>query len=234
MSPYPLKSLPTPVTASNRRGFTALELVAVATIIAIISLLLVQSLRPRVEEAREAGVQYEMGKLAGVMTTAYAETNRWFRLQDYDNTTAYVDYAADPTIEVPSHAYNVAGVSQRLAAPQRRQLSEKWNGQYYELQNFMTMGDMNADPYLQLMISNVDGPIFWNAGDGEELDRYPLDPWKNPYIFESSFRGVRIYSLGPNGLPGDETNPTPEHFHSPFAGTGQGVLGTGDDYVYIF
>ena len=58
---------PGPAIRSNRmarRGFSAVELIAVATIIVILSMILVQALRSRVEDSRAAATQSELAELA--------------------------------------------------------------------------------------------------------------------------------------------------------------------------
>jgi hypothetical protein len=75
-----------------------------------------------------------------------------------------------------------------------------------------------------------EGPILvLEADDEDELgdaalqlrSKYPIDPWGNPYLFfgpgrmgnvggriaitnETNFNTAVVYSMGPNGLPGDQ------------------------------
>jgi len=93
------------------------------------------------------------------------------------------------------------------------------------------------------------GPIFANTGvtvtgKDEANDRYPIDPWGNPYLFfapgqliisgvtsnETDYLAPVVYSMGPNGVPGNLTT-------APVASDylrDSGVLGTGDDVTWQF
>jgi len=99
-----------------------------------------------------------------------------------------------------------------------------------------------------------DIPILATNGMADQPeDRLLLDPWGTPYLFfgtgklneeggayttqETSFGNAAVYSLGPDGMPGDSV---------PYQGNAQNLLrdpnigqpgygaiiGTGDDYVY--
>jgi len=230
----------------SRRGFSAVELIAVATIMAILAMLLVQSLRPRVEEARQTAAKHEMNELRDVMETAFAETNHYFLLQHYDNTTNYTD-TSDPLttpLEVPTSYFNYAGTVEFFDSDsaQRRALANQWNGPYQSTSDYFTRDEVYD--YLPEIFSdrNGGGPFYREGNDDEEIDRYPKDPWDNPYIFESTYRGPVLYSMGPDGLPGPDPNktqpanfPQNEHFFSDLLDT-NGHLGAvgSDDLVLEF
>ena len=243
MSVHTVRQAPIPAARPRprgwrRRAFSAVELIAVATIIVILSMILVQSLRKRVEDARVAAAKHEMGELGDVISLAFAETNRFFRLQDYDNSTEYNENVVDMTIEVPLAYYDevggAPGIKQPLSNFERKGLSARWNGPYTAFRNYIEFGDLVADPPRATILSEVwggtgddatalsslsGGPVIWGnrGGQLETLDRYPLDPWGNPYIFESSYRGAFLYSMGQDGVPGPDPAdlPLPNNYPQP-------------------
>lgn len=68
--------------AAARRGFTAIELSAVVTIIAILVLILTPIVRNRVEEAKVAAARDDMWTIEKAQMLAYGYTGQFYRLQD--------------------------------------------------------------------------------------------------------------------------------------------------------
>lgn len=217
----------------GRRGFSAVELVAVSTIIAILSMILVQSLQNHVEKARLARVYTDLGEIRDIESLIFAQTSRFARLQDLDNTEIYTTdtTAALMNVEVPGLFYSPA-VEDVTADPLieldptddvinrfRSTISKKWTGPYTNFTEYITMKEIESD--MSWLLSTNGGPIFYDteigAGTVEDVedDRYPLDPWGSPYIFVPRYHidtaagvddvviGGRVYSMGPDGYPGD-------------------------------
>lgn len=237
-------------TAGAGKGFTAIEIVMVATVIAIIALLILPLFRSRTDVARLVAAQDELDSIVKAATLASADTGNWFRLNDMDNSTLYNDPLVDPATEVPIAFWN-----RTLSAAERQSLStsEKWQGPYMAFKKTTTLGELIAANYPALWRNG--GPIFHignggaapnaalGANDSND-DRYPVDPWGSPYIFfapgrlnnpnsgltESTFGNGAVYSLGPNGVPGNLTGTvTAQDFLRE-----RGIIGTGDDLKVIF
>jgi len=217
-------------SCKGRRGFSAVELVAVSTIIAILSMILVQSLQNHVEKARLARVYTDLGEIRDIQSLIFAQTSRFARLQDLDNTEIYTSPSAtaDLDIEVPGLFYKMSMddvlttdlVNVDLApAPYdriRSIMSNKWTGPYTNFTEYMEMQDLVSD--MNWLLSENGGPIYYDTSGGVvdvSSDRYPLDPWGNPYLFFPRYHiddsaptaqdvviGGRVYSLGPDGFPG--------------------------------
>lgn len=246
----------TPRTSPH--GFTAVEIAMVASVIAILALLILPMFRNRSEEAKSVAARDELQSLAKALLLAQADTGRYFRLQDLDNGLAS---ALDrPDINVPiTDAFDTLTENQRFQLVQPSgavQLGASyWRGPYISFQKSITLGQLlAARPYLfrnqaQPAIP-FQGPI-WSAhstsGTGfpksgnvygavfdPNADRIPVDPWGSPYLFiaETQYGGHRmLFSMGPNGIPGNTTTPTdPTRYYPPPVGE----LGTGDDIQYIF
>jgi prepilin-type N-terminal cleavage/methylation domain-containing protein len=109
--------------------------------------------------------------------------------------------------------------------------SPKWKGPYIAFQHSMTYDDLTVGPSaaLYLPLRRIgQGGNEWEAaiqdfgtattsGCYDSLqNRIPIDPWGNPYMFFAPtgvdtagnanpprFPNCAIYSMGPNGLPGD-------------------------------
>lgn len=226
----------------RRRAFSAVEIIAVAAVVAMLALILIPKLRSRVEEAREVAVEDELGNMVKYITLAYADCSKYVRLQDYDNNKILIEDDTDPdydaTKQVPLYYYDAtSGQPLLLSNIERAAFARRWNGPYVSYQarkKYATIGEMRADTYWQLMLSPNAGPIEVAADASQDLDHYPLDPWGTPYLFfppESGYNEVLLFSLGPDGLPGSETNPNAQDFY-PAERTSDGQLGaTGSDDI---
>jgi prepilin-type N-terminal cleavage/methylation domain-containing protein len=250
---------------ANSRGFTAIEITAVATIIAILAMLIIPLLRERVDETRLTAARSDLKELANVQMLARADTGFFFRLQDLDNTAEFnpdLRGVDDQKLDIflPHATWNEEFVRDGNGAQVQRQLmasGEKWKGPYISFNNSQTQAEMvalfpelfwGAQPPGLPVIEG--GPIFITSYDfytgggvtvaAAEKDRMPLDPWGNPYIFfaperifdstqplpagvdvppiisstagpasETDYKSAVIYSLGPDGLPGNMRPRTP-------------------------
>jgi len=244
----------------RRRGFTAVEIAMVATVIAILALLILPIFRERTEAARRAAVEDELASIAKAQLLAEADLGMQLRLNDMDNGpdrgTGTIEVANDP----PIAAWN--GTLETSAVPKSREtVVSNWGGPYLAFKNFLRMDEINpayfienGGPLYHITAGNaytdtVGGGTYTDtdvSGEPPELqDRYPVDPWGSPYIFfgrglldyppagisfESEFNSSIIYSLGPNGTPADESAP----FNMPSYRRENAVLGNGDDYEYRF
>lgn len=77
-----------PAPAPARRGFTAIELTAVATIITILALILLPIVRNRVDQARVVAAEDDMRTIEIAQVLARADTGHFFRISDLDNPIA--------------------------------------------------------------------------------------------------------------------------------------------------
>ncbi|HUT23899.1 MAG TPA: type II secretion system protein GspG [Sumerlaeia bacterium] len=218
-------------SSRRRRAFSAVEMVAVATIVSILALVIVPMLRKRVQDSKITATKYEMNKLAEIINLAYADTDRYFRLQDLDNGQALdIGGVIDPTTDVPIAYYtNTADrIVYPLSEPERAVLAQKWKGKYAPFHNAMKIADLlTRRPD---MISETNGPIF--AAAEEDADLYPLDAWGNPYVFfapETDYRSPVLYSMGPDGMPGGLAAPAAADYERQAE-----VLGQGDDIEWGF
>lgn len=229
---------------SSRRAVTMIELVAVGAILAILSLILIPILHSRVEDARKKAAMDELSQLGKIVALGYADTNFYFRLQDYENNDRYSGAGDDPISTLPFYRYyGGAYPAYPILADRANLANDRWKGPYTTFQNAMMMNELAlARPYA---VTDLDsdptgnGPIFYFSAT-EELDLYPLDPWGNPYLFfpttETLFRNGRvetsyrpaIYSMGSDGMPGALPVITNTDDYLPSGG----ALGEGDDLVW--
>jgi len=230
----------------------------VITVIAILALLLIPLFRDRVEAARRAAAQDEIQTFVKAEQLAYADTGRYYRLQDLDNTQTFVEPPQRADEEVPIASWNhpfTPEERRRLVAPSLT----AWKGPYIS---------MNKFKYLELRDAVTALPeFFWsNPGRGGPImdlqpsvsyrnptmsdqpeDKIPIDPWGTPYLFfgtgklmeeggiyasqETNFGNAAAYSLGPDGLPS---------LGVLYQGNAQlllresGAIGMGDDYLCTF
>lgn len=78
-----------------RRGFTAIELTAVATIITILALILLPIVRKRVDQARLVAAEDDMRTIEIAQVLARADTGQFFRISDLDNPPVDAEDLAD-------------------------------------------------------------------------------------------------------------------------------------------
>lgn len=188
----------------TRKGFTAIEITAVATIIAILALILIPLLQERVEKTRLVAAKADLQQLMKAEMIVKADINQYVRLQDLDNTTSY-DLPADFTppnedivdadLAVPHAFWNVEinDTTRHRIAQESDQGSEgMWQGPYMTFNHFSsinTLLDEGAGVYFWGLPGNPDitkpvagGPIFLTSRDDPD-DKHPTDPWGRPYLF---------------------------------------------------
>jgi prepilin-type N-terminal cleavage/methylation domain-containing protein len=143
------------------------------------------------------------------------------------------------------------------------QQDPKWKGPYIAFQRYISYADLRggtvnlAGQYL-LRSSAGGGPAELaaiqdfpgGAFHDSDQNRIPVDPWGNPYMFfpptgnsadptnVNAAASCVIYSLGPNGQPGDgsrATDPTAYRRETALAApTDLGLLGKDDDLMVEF
>ncbi|MEQ8821733.1 MAG: hypothetical protein RLY93_15965 [Sumerlaeia bacterium] len=241
-------------TRSRRRAFTAVEIAMVASVIAIIALLILPLYRSRTTEARLVGAQDEMASLAKAMLLVEADIARAVPLQALDNRSSQT--TGEPLADIPyserAPEYTWNGLELEESA-----IDRQWKGPYISYNKSTTMGEIRSlQPWL--VVENG-GPLYYedpisppagstnNAADAL-ADRFPLDPFGNPYIFfstgiyphPSAFASSiynspynQVWSLGPDGLPGDAPTfgSAGDYYPTPIGRLSETV---GDDIRYRF
>lgn len=240
----------------EKRGFTAIEIAVVATIIAILSLLVIPLFRERSKQAKIAAAYDDMQSLGKAEQLAYAECNIYLRLQDLDNTSTYekagtLDYDTILPIAAWNRFFVLPGASdaQIYANGERMTLARNYKGPYAAHNSSLMVQDLYNAGFKMFstdtgLSSGLPGPVPYDGKTYNAYDRYPVDPWKGPFIFFAEQETIInnknvtlssvIYCLGPDGLPGDGGDPTnADNFQRPEIWSAS-PLGTGDDLVYRF
>lgn len=244
--------------AQHRRGFTAIELSAVVTIIAILALILITVMRKRVEEAKITAAQADMRQISVSQQLIHADTGHHVRLFDMARPEPEAgDSLATIQAKLPKASWDTPNDTSLFNA-----WREGWKGPYAAPQRTSTVYEI-VRGYPQAFrgdsvagLTPQDGPmLIINADNTDEQGqgaltrmRYPIDPWGNPYIFfgsgritpgsyplainpanETNFTTAAIYCTGKNGVPGDRLNPASAHYYRE-----TGELGTDDDLIFQF
>jgi type II secretory pathway pseudopilin PulG len=226
----------------------------VATVIAILALLILPLFRTRTEEAKRTAALDDMRSLSLAEMATYADTGYYFRPQDLDNTQQI------RTVIVPDRDVPVAVWNAPISEQQRSSLAVNWKGPYTSLSKYSTYATLTGSPpigkpYLFQSASGTGGAIMdlksrsvaldngpLVVSDDAADDKIPIDPWGNPYLFfgtgrrmeltsaeESDYDTAVIYSLGPDGQAGNGQG------YDPYLYVREtGVLGQGDDLVREF
>lgn len=207
----------------GRRGFTAVEITMVATVIAILALLVLPIFRDRVEAARLAAAQDELDSIAKAILMVEADVGAGFqpRLQDLDNGPSLLanGNVTRVDIEPPIAAWNWTLETAEQPFSRQRVVSG-WKGPYLSFKRFAYVStdpalNPNLDDRWWLTTGNVlvvgaagipnftgfGGPATddLTPGSEEEADRYPIDPWGSPYLFFG--KGRFDPSTAATGLP---------------------------------
>lgn len=253
-------------------GFTAVEIAMVAAVIAILSLIVLPIFRNRVEEAKISAAKADLNALMKAQMVVKADIDAYARLEDLDNVEL-LGYTAAPAggvdKEVPFFKYVKpvdggvpADTRQILTPAQRQQLAGQpnmpnWKGPYIAFQNSITYQDLAGTINVNNMRRSTSGNILSAIQDvyagspysDHNNNRYPIDPWGNPYMFfaptgnssnpanpNNEFPTAAIYCLGPNGVPGDGSG-GPAAYLREFTltnPTSDGRLGADDDLMVEF
>ncbi len=173
----------------------------VATVIAILALLVLPLYRKRVQEAREVAARDEVASIAKGQLLAEADLGYQIRLQDMDNGEEIEGVDLDGSnvdIYPPIAAWN--GTLQVVRQDRNRVSTVKfWHGPYASLNNYALVDDLQeywydspiAGPvnagFIYVVDGTASGPSFPGpsgpVNDNTAEDRYPLDPWGTPYAF---------------------------------------------------
>jgi prepilin-type N-terminal cleavage/methylation domain-containing protein len=146
--------------------------------------------------------------------------------------------------------------------------SPKWKGPYVAMQHVITYADAKAQAALpgdvvwRYVLQTQTGNSYQSAIQDfltattsgcydSDNNRIPVDPWGNPYLFFAPtgvdtsgnaspprFPNCAIYSLGPNGLPGDggvaPSAAAYQREQTVITPNSTSVLGKGDDLMVQF
>jgi type II secretory pathway pseudopilin PulG len=170
----------------NRRGFTAVEIIMVMTILFLLAVMVLPRFWKRTEEEKVNIAYNEMREIIKQMALIIADNDYPVRIMDMDASKLdgerpFVDYSG-------------------TERPYR-----KWRGPYLTFQEARTSNDnapLVADPNTSLTIGGSAGAID-PTGISDPWNHIPNDPWGNDYIFgyDQDREIFRIISLGPDGLP---------------------------------
>jgi hypothetical protein len=185
-------------------------------------MLLVPMLKDRVEKSKVQAAQDEMRNIALSISLAYAQTNRYFRLQDLDNLSQKPTEVNDITDELFSmvpivyYDHNPSSPSfGQLFRASRPLVARTWEGPYTNVQksariselnairpNILSRFDLSSGAVYDITLATA-GPIAWfeDGARSEEDDLYPLDPWGNPYLFFPAVGSLEPTLAGPVSYP---------------------------------
>ena len=192
------------------RGFTAIEITMVATVIAILALIVIPIFRARVDEAKIAAAQADLSSFMKAEQLAQADTGFFLRLEDLDNV---MNSDPDPvpapwtgiTLETPPLVF-YPGIKQRIETPNGLTKGEwhalagtrsvpKHKGPYTAITRAVPYSELRAAGSILLRSSHgfQYAPIRDLPQGGAPVqdadlydspeNRIPVDPWGNPYLF---------------------------------------------------
>lgn len=248
------------ITRSSQRAFTAVEVAMVASVIAILALLILPIFRQRAEEAKITAANDEVQSLAKALILIEADLpggNFLPQLSDLDNReNTLADRTAagfDPTLEPATSIWNRSTAMFEInpIASYNATVRANWKGPYIAVRNTKSLTEIaTAYPLLTANGGNL-GPItiFGNNGfsftndpyvtNAGALDneRYPVDPWGTPYLLygpETIYNVRLLLSLGPNATPGNNATPSNADFDRSSMEARYKTGAGGDDLTFFF
>lgn len=240
--------------ARKTRGFTAVEIAMVASVIAILALIVLPIFRKRAEDARLVAANDDLQGIVKALLLIEADMpggGYLTQLNDLDNRenpelTNLIPSTPDlapartrwnPTLITDGTFGTHGGFEVVDDATYYASTVKNWKGPYAAYRSSLSLANIAVNyPRFTNQSGNF-GPITipgtpWSNAD-ITADRYPMDPWGNPYLLfgaEETIYNIRvIYSLGPNGVPGSTSAPVAADYNRR-----RGVLGTGDDLQFQF
>ena len=178
-----------------QRGFTAIEIAMVATVIAIFALLVLPIFRNRVEQAKIAAANSDLVSLYKALTLEEADTSYFVRLEDLDNGTWDTKFnppAWGVTTEVPIFRYGQEGnlgLSKSMNQADWRIFAQKWKGPYIAFQNSVSYYDALNDSKFNFMLRSRAGSyqLFRPIQDIPQSGGFTGDPTDAPNnLFDSA------------------------------------------------
>lgn len=203
-------------SSAKRRGFTAIEIAMVATVIAILALIVIPLFRNRVDEAKIAAAKADLASFMKAEQLAKADTGFYFRLEDLDNI-ALNDPTPPPgagvTIETPPMYYpasgnraqrvnpgsistelwhKLSGSAQNPSNP-AAQREANFKGPYTSMNRTITYGELKRNTDLQPMVRSLNGNQECAIRD---LDKANLPAGSNSLLFDSEDNRVPVDPWG--------------------------------------
>lgn len=239
-------------------GFTAIEISAVATIIAILSLILIPIVRSRVAEAKIVAAKDDLVGIEKAEQMAFGYTGHYFRLMDLNLPEADQTIPKNDTRREQENRKLPAGYWDRpVLANELNNLYETWKGPFMVFHRYETLATLTGidnggvagthagffDSYPRT--EGTGGPILifekgqtplddqedWRGTGALTRRQYPIDPWGTPYLFEGSetdYKTAVAYSLGPDLMPGSPSAGIGTNAVADYFRKGE-ILGQGDD-----
>lgn len=230
----------------NRKyGFTSIEIVTSAAIIALLALALVPVVRDRLDEAKLTAAQDDMSQLQKAEEIAFAHTGFYFRPVDL----ARPSLTAEEKNLTATQIRNLGKIpdmfwDRPMTDVELVRIAKTWAGPYYRIQRGITIQQLVENlPHLWrgtipsgsgITVTLGRGPLILGADDDEDWEypdggalrsrKYPTDPWGNPYIFFGS--GIIDQGANPQ-LPSSGSNNLPV----PYAFSGCVVYSLGPDGI---
>lgn len=198
-------NLPRSIPTHRPYGFSAVEVSAVATIIAILALILIPVLRNRVEEAKITAAMDDMAQIEKAQLMAFGYAGHYFRLQDLMRPEPLPTDSTDlQLLKIPPAFWN-----RQVTVAQVPNLLENWKGPYAAYHRTESVNDLivlrpelwrgtaqaQLDGFTVTASGGGLGPLLaFDFDDEDWVDdtggllraKYPVDPWGNPYLFFGS------------------------------------------------
>lgn len=219
---------------SRRRGFTLVELVIVASLIAIFSGLAVFSIQQQFRNNQVKATIAETRQIATALDLAHLDVSIFPKLCWMDQSESGLRFLGVQLYGTgPNSAqfFNNMEIGQRSTFNQAFSISQNWRGSYFAMSQSRAGTSQGRGGLINMILPEYNTPAF-SGTIGETGFRWPADPYGSPYVVymlnvdrntetlffinDDPIKGTNpgfqgdyinaVVSYGPNQVPGGGAN----------------------------
>lgn len=167
-------------TRRNRRGFTLVELVIVASLIALFSGLAIFGVQQQFENNRRKATIAETRQIATSLDLANLDVSIFPKLCWLEQSESGLRFIGQQLFGGGGNEfeiYNYMDIQSRSTFSQGFGISQNWRGAYFAISQARRGAAQGQGGYVQMILPELEG-----LPSGADGYRWPADPYGNPYV----------------------------------------------------
>jgi prepilin-type N-terminal cleavage/methylation domain-containing protein len=165
---------------SRRRGFTLVELVIVASLIAIFSGLAVFSIQQQFRNNQVKATIAETRNIAATLDLAHLDVSMFPKLCWLDQSETglrFIGVQLFGTGAASAQIFNNMEIGQRSTFNQAFSISQNWRGSYFAMSQSRAGSSQGRGGIVNMIL-----PEYASLAGGADGFRWPADPYGSPYV----------------------------------------------------